>query len=346
MNVHRKFAALIAATMIMSANAVVARAVDLTYTNPVIDRNFPDPCVLKVDGTFYAYATNNNKRGETIPCAKSTDLVHWSADIDAMPTLPTWADKGHTWAPDVAAVKSGSYVMYFVARNHAIGHQSIGVATSTSPSGPFTSNETEPLVEQTDLGGDIDPYTFVDTDGARYLLWKNDGNSRHKDTWLWIQRLSQDGLTLLGQPRRLIKQDKPWEDTLIEAPTLFYHHGKYYLFYSGHDFSSCAYAIGYAVSDSLYGPYVKPQSTPWVSSTAQVCGPGGQDIIDLGRGDTWMVYHRWEKGPRTYRSMCLDRLVWKGDVPELDGPSISEEADPAVSAVRSTSAKAGIEPAK
>src|SRR3569833_106130 len=99
----------LAAAILAFASAV--RAIPSTYTNPVIARNFPDPCVLPDHGDIYAYATNAH--GETIPCAHSTDLVHWSEDIDAMPSLPPWAEKGHSWAPDVAEISPGHYVMYF-----------------------------------------------------------------------------------------------------------------------------------------------------------------------------------------------------------------------------------------
>ena len=39
---------------------------------PVIDQDFPDPDVLEVDGTYYAYATNGNARN--VQVATSTDL--------------------------------------------------------------------------------------------------------------------------------------------------------------------------------------------------------------------------------------------------------------------------------
>jgi beta-xylosidase len=290
-----------------------------TYTNPVINQNFPDPSILSDGGIFYAYATN---AGPNMLCARSTDLVHWTILPDAMPTLPTWAAPGHTWAPNVCAFVPGKrYIAYFCAHDRAANTQSIGVATSLSPAGPFTSDASAPLIREPDLGGAIDPSCSVGTDGSRYLVWKNDGNSRGLDTWLWIQKLSADGLSLIGTQTRLIKQDQSWEGQLIEAPTLWKHHGNYYLFYSANSYANCSYAIGYAVSDTLLGPYVKPRATPWQASTDSVCGPGGEDILATEDGRTYMVYHAWEHGPHTYRSMSIDPLVWNGDVPYLLGPS-------------------------
>ena len=60
-----------------------------TFTNPVLDRDFPDPDILKVSDDYYVYATNAN--GINIQAARSTDLVHWDVLPDMLPTLPTWA---------------------------------------------------------------------------------------------------------------------------------------------------------------------------------------------------------------------------------------------------------------
>ena len=107
----------------------------LAYTNPVIDHGFPDPSILSDRGVFYAYATNG--AGGTLPCARSTDLVHWTALPDAMPALPLWARAGRTWAPVVRAFAPGKrYVAYFTAWDRADDVQTIGAAVSASPAGP------------------------------------------------------------------------------------------------------------------------------------------------------------------------------------------------------------------
>jgi len=292
------------------------------YTNPVIDRDFPDPCIFRDGDIYYAYATNS--AGQTMPCARSADLIHWSDPIDAMPHLPPWTKlaPGMTWAPHVRKFGE-TYVAHFTARDKVHDTQAIGTAISASPEGPFTSSAETPFISQPDLGGCIDPTSFVDDDGAHYLIWKNDGNSRGQDTWLWIQSLSSGGLKLQGEPQRLIKQDQSWEGSLIEGPTVWKYDGKYYLFYSANDYGNCNYAMGYAVADSVTGPYVKPRQGAWVASTSQICGPGGEDIMIGPDGETWMVYHMWQKGPHSYRSMAIARLAWRSGVPYLLVPSDS-----------------------
>ena len=295
------------------------------YVNPVINQNFPDPSILNVGGVYYAYATNTRLDAPAprlnMRCARSTDLIHWTLLPDAMPRLPLWAKPGRTWAPEVRQMPHGGYVAYFTAWDADTNQEEVGVGTSASPAGPFFSPVTHPLVDQPDDGGTIDSSCFIDTGGSRYLVWKNDGNSRGKDTWLWVQKLAPDSLHLIGTPTRLIKQDQPWEGNLVEAPTLWKHGPKYYLFYSANAFVDCRYAIGYAVADNVTGPYTKPRQTPWLASSPGVCGPGGEDFVTAQDGTTWMAYHTWAKGPGSYRAMSVDKLTWVGDIPVLDGPT-------------------------
>ena len=291
------------------------------FVNPVIDQDFPDPDVLKVGDTYYAYATNTGL--VDVQVAKSTDLVNWQMLPDAVGARPGWAQPGLTWAPDVSLAADGeTFVMYFTARDKASDRQCIGVATSDQPEGPFKSDTEGPFICQPDLGGSIDPSTFVDEDGKRYVLWKNDGNCCAMATWLYIQPVSDDGLTLQTEPTQLIRNERVWEGPLVEAPTLWKHDGKYYLFYSANRYSDQSYAVGYAVADAVLGPYTKPSRQPLLQTdlkTGGAFGPGGQDIVLDKEGDPWFVYHSWNETVK-YRAMQIDELVWEGDTPVVKGP--------------------------
>ena len=293
-------------------------ATPATFTNPVLDQDFPDPDVLKLDDVYYAYATNAND--VNIQAARSTDLVHWEVLEDALPNLPDWAvqDFGWAWAPEVFTPSEGAYVMYFTAR-FAIGFdgtQCIGVATSEDPAGPFLSSNSEPLICQTDQGGSIDPSMFVNDDGQRYVLWKNDGNSSGYQVWLYIQEVSSDGLTRQGEPRRLLSVDERWEGNLVEAPTLWQQDGKYYLFYSANTYNDRRYATGYAVADNIFGPYTKAEE-PLIATdlAAGLVGPGGQDVITGPHGGIWIIFHGW--APDGYRRLYLAPLDWQNGLPTL-----------------------------
>ena len=317
--------ALTAAILAPRPAPAAGASVSTGYANPVIAQSFPDPSVLRVGRLYYAYATNSRPGPagprRNVQCASSPDLVHWTLLPDALPTLPLWAKPGRTWAPEVRAVPGRGYAAYFTAWDAATNQQEVGVATAARPEGPFVSSSPAPLVAQPDEGGDIDSSCFIDTDGSRYLIWKNDGNSRGRTTWLWMQRLISDGTHLVGTPIKLIREDQSWEGNLVEAPTLWKHGGKYDLFYSANAYVDCRYAVGYAVSNSLRGPYVKPHAMPWLASSPGVCGPGGEDIVTARDGSTWMAYHTWVKGPGSYRGMSIGRLHWSGDVPVLESPA-------------------------
>ncbi len=281
--------------------------------NPEIARNFPDPDVLAAAGAYYLYATND---GSNVQLATSRDLLDWEFLADALPRLPDWAEAGQTWAPEVSPRPDRlGFVMYFTALHQESGRQCIGVALSAAPAGPFDPAGSEPLICPIEKGGAIDAAAFLDSDGRFYLLWKNDGNCCELDTWIWIQELSSDGLRLQGEATPLIRQDQAWEGPLVEAPTLWKHSGRYYLFYSANWYYGPDYAIGYAVADHPLGPYRKALA-PLLGTDGRVpiIGPGGQDVLQSGPSETWLVYHSWSPDMRT-RSVRIDPLDWHDGAP-------------------------------
>ena len=288
---------------------------------PVLDQDFPDPDVLLVDGTYYAYATQPGDGSVNVQMATSTDLQSWEAQVqDPLPELPSWATNDRTWAPEVTAGPDG-YLMYFTAHNVDPDLQCIGVATSASPAGPFRPVGDEPLVCPAAQGGAIDAASFVEPGGARYLLWKNDGNCCGQDTWLQLQPLSADGLRLTGPATKLIKQDRPWEGNLIEAPTLVRHGSSYLLFYSANDYGGEMYATGYATASRIEGPYEKAAGPLLTSAATGVTGPGGQDVVVDESGEAHLVFHGWDPAV-VYRAMYVADLTWDGYTPV---PAITEK---------------------
>jgi beta-xylosidase len=284
--------------------------------NPVLDEDFPDPDVLEVDGTYYAYATNTATAN--VQVATSTDLETWEPlEADALPVLPAWVIPGKTWAPEVSRF-GDRFVMYATTTNFEPALQCIAVATADSPEGPFEVVGEEMLVCPEDEGGAIDASTFTDEDGTSYLLWKNDGNCCGFDTWLYVAPLSDDGLTLAGPATRLVKQGQPWEGNLVEAPTLVQRDGRYTLLYSANDFGGDRYAIGYATADAVTGPYTKGDE-PLLStgsSQGEYVGPGGQDVIAGPDGEDRLLFHSWYGGI-TYRAVNVLDLTWDDGRPTV-----------------------------
>ena len=308
---------------------------DAVFQNPVLKENFADPFLLQVGNVFYAYATNSSSKN--ISLARSTDLVKWQILSDAMPALPKWAKLtgGLVWAPEVIQIGE-QYIMYYTARDKKSDKQCIGVAVSNKPEGKFKDVNLAPLVCQSDLGGTIDASPYRDEDGKLYLYYKNDGNCCSLATYIYVQELAPDGLSLLGEPVKLIRNDKHWEAHVIEAPTMFKHDGQYYLFYSANNYAGHEYAVGYATCESALGPCLDAPENPILSSdleneTMMVIGPGHQTLLQVG-GQTWIIYHAWEvvsgsrRGDR--RLMWIDRLSWVDGKPVVQGPTTDEQLVP------------------
>jgi beta-xylosidase len=297
------------------------------FRNPVHRENFPDPHVIGVGGTYYAYGTNDDDGN--VQTLRSRDLVRWTQGPDALPRLGAWAYEGKTWAPEVLALDDAQYVLYYTANAADFGVQCIGRAVATRPEGPFEDRWDEPLVCQKDEGGSIDPSPFRDEDGTLYLLWKNDGNCCGLDTYIYAERLSPDGLRLVGRPARLVQQDAAWEGPLVEAPTLWVEDGRYYLFFSGNVFDSDAYAVGYATCEGPLGPCEDAAENPMLKSACGASGPGHQSVIRDGDGETWLVYHAWPAtSGEEERELWIDRLAWEDGKPAVEGPTCEAQTAP------------------
>jgi beta-xylosidase len=277
--------------------------------------------------------------------ASSSDLVSWQPVAapgggdklhDAMPVLPVWASRGHTWAPEVLKTPSG-FLLYFTARDRKSDLQCVGVAMSNDPLGPFTSSAAEPLVCQKELGGTIDASPFRDADGQLYLYFKNDGNRIGKPTEIFGQRMTADGLGLTGQPVSLLRNDTPWEAHVIEAPTMVRTQSGYTMLYSANDFGwqehhrLSPYAMGYARCGGPMGPCTDAMENPILYSYNDrklgcLSGPGHQTLFEVNKR-TFLAFHAWQATPGCRRLdwkrfMYISPLGWSADGKPQIAPSL------------------------
>ena len=169
----------------------------------------------------------------------------------------------------------------------------ISVATAAIPDTPFVDARADPLICPMDAGGAIDPSPFRDADGRLYLLWKNDGITLRRDSAIWSQELTSDGLELAGAPVRLIGTDQDWEFPHVEAPSMARVGGVYWLAYSGNWWNQAAYGIGLARCTSPAGPCSKPFSGPRLASTPGRQGPGGAEFFHDRSGRLLLAFHSW-----------------------------------------------------
>lgn len=277
--------------------------------------DFPDPDVLLVGNTYFAYATNSV--AGNIQIIESTDLVHWSVVDNALPNLPAWATPDATWAPGPALI-GGKVLLYYAARvaGPGGGEECISVASATQPQGPFVDNSTKPLECQPSLGSSIDPSPFFDTDGNIYLVWKTGGNGGK----IWSEQLTPTGTAFAPNttPTPLLTADQAWESGNVEAPDLVTTGGRYFLFYSGNNFSSSNYAVGVAECSGPLGPCRDMSAQPILASGSGVDGPGAEDVFTDTSGSWWIAFDGYLPGSVGYpnsRDLFIRRLDLSTPIP-------------------------------
>ena len=314
---------------------------------PVYETDFPDPFIIEHQGEYIAYATNSG--GTNLPMASSRDLVTWTTvtdpnrpgkRLDAMPALAPWVQEGRTWAPEV--IKLGDrWLLYYTARHGKLDTQCVGVAVASDPRGPFRDASAEPLVCQYQLGGTIDAHPFQDTDGQLYLYYKSDSNSiRRPTTDIWGQRLAPDGMSVVGKPVALLRNDRPWEAHVVESPTMVRTSQGYTMLFSANHFGwethqrLSPYAMGYATCDTPLGPCQDAPGNPILysyndSEAGCLSGPGHQAVFQA-KGRSYISFHAWaaKSGCRSAdkgRYMYIAPLGWKDGKPII-APSLRPPA--------------------
>ncbi|GAA4027800.1 hypothetical protein GCM10022281_03160 [Sphingomonas rosea] len=134
-------------------------------------------------------------------------------------------------------------------------------------------------------------------------------------TPIYAQQLSADGRSLVGERHLLLANDLDWEGHLIEGPYLTYRDGRYFLFYAGNDFTSPSYGIGYAVADTITGPYRKA-AEPLLKSHPDWSAPGHASVSVGKEGEPRLFFHAYHPGTGGYnvfRALLTVGLSFSGE---------------------------------
>jgi xylan 1,4-beta-xylosidase len=280
-----------------------------TYSNPVLPGDHPDPSVIRVDDGYWATATTS-QWAPIFPLLYSRDLVNWEHVAAVFETPPAWSS-GSYWAPEIA--RDGKrFFIYYTARKKD-GPLCIAAATATRPEGPYRDHG--PLVCQD--AGSIDAVPVDDEQGRRYLVWKEDGNSRKQPTPLWAQRLSAAGTALVGKRHELLRNEAPWEAHLIEGPFILRRGDWFYMFYSADACCgrSCNYKLGVARARALLGPWERYAGNPILAGNSDWKCPGHGSIVTTPDGRDYLLYHAYEPDDFQFagRQGVLDEIAWGAD---------------------------------
>lgn len=280
------------------------------YRNPVFARDFPDPYVLRLGPhNYYAYATTTGWERGYFPILHSRDAVHWKyvGDVFTLQNRPIWSEADY-WAPDVVRRRK---TYYAYVTGHLNNAHCIGVATASSPLGPFKDRGVVSCASGGN-NGFIDPDPFFAPNGTAYLYVAADSPHR-----IAVLKLNHSLLRPVGQAHNLFGTSQPWETaqsgtSTVEGPYVFRHSGIFYLTYSGND-TVGNYAEGFATSTSPLGPFAKCTCNPFLKGDSKVHGPGGGSVFRGPDGKLWLAYHARNVVVGGDRSMRIGPLIWYGD---------------------------------
>lgn len=243
-----------------------------------------------------------------------------------------WAEK-QMWAPD-AAYKDGTYYFYFPAKDFD-GVFRIGVATSESPTGPFTP-QPDPIADSFS----IDPAVFIDDDGQAYMylggLWG--GQLEKWQTGAFdpngaeppagepalgpkVAKLAPDMLSFAEPAAEISIVDEDGQPILagdngrrfFEAAWMHKYNDTYYLSYSTGD----THFIAYATGDNPMGPFVFQGYilTPVIGWTSH------HSIVEF-QGKWYLFYHdsTLSDGVSYKRNIKVAELVYdeEGKIQTMD----------------------------
>lgn len=318
------------------------------YNNPVWEPILADPTIIRHEGTYYAYGTQDDGVWGTeyglkyIPIIQSNDLITWSytGSVFTGATRPSWGTlNAGLWAPDIVKV-GDKFNLYYSLSAWGDPNPGIGVASADHPAGPWVDHGK--LFNSSEIGvnNSIDPNVFYGQDGKLYLVW---GSFRG----IYGLELTEDGLNVKvgiseGALNKIHLAGTPTEErfstTTYEGAYIIFKDGYYYMFLST---GSCCnglkstYNVRVGRSINPMGPYVdhlgrtmKQASVGYqvVSPSSFFVGVGHNAITQDDAGDYFIIYHGFDViepshvGNSNRRSLLLDRLIWN----EQGWPSVKD----------------------
>lgn len=317
-----------------SSSETSSSAIVTEYKNPVFEPVMADPCIIRdeTDGYYYVYGTEDYgewggvARVSYIPIIRSKNLVDWEyvGEVFTEKTKPTWGKyNSGLWAPDIYKI-DGVYNLYYSFSTWGDSNPGIGVATSPTPSGPWTDHGMILNSETSGVKNSIDQFVF-EYEGKMYMMW---GSFRG----LYVTELTSDGLKLKEAATFTLVGGLA-QSSKFEAPYMIQRGEFYYLFISlGHCCMGIesTYYVNVLRAKSPLGPFVDSlgrkllgQETNGelvIKGSSEITGPGHNSVTLDDNGDYWIVYHGYDTdyilgsyGSSPRRSLLIDKLQWTED---------------------------------
>jgi len=275
-----------------------------TYKNPVLNSDYSDPDVIRVDEKYYMVASDFHFMGMQV--LESSDMINWEvmSQIYSRFDMPGWDEVSHygqgSWAPSIR-YHAGRFYVYFCTPD-----EGLFMSSAENAKGPWT-----PLHCVKNIKGWEDPCPFWDDNGTAYL-----GHSKVGAGPIIIHKMSEDGKELLDDGATV------YTGPIAEGTKFMKRNGFYYLFIPEGGVPTGWQTVLRA--KDIYGPYEK--RVVLERGSTPINGPHQGALVDTPK-DEWWFYH-FQSTPVLGRVVHLQPARWKDDWPligvDIDGNGIGE----------------------
>lgn len=271
---------------------------DGTYTNPVINADYPDPDIIRV-GKDYYMVSSSFVGMPGIPVCHSTDLINWEIighAYDSITFRPQYRMENEMtaysrlcWAPTIKYYEGTYYIGVNIADDGFV------MFKSSKPEGPYTMHKFDKRL--------YDPGFFIDEDGKKYVT--------HGKGKIYLTQLKEDATGVLDSEDKgtLIITAPEGYGHLFEGCHTYKRNGWYYVFNP---------ALGYdgvqmiSRSRNLRGPY---ETKVLIKDDINYAGAGVHQggYVETAEGESWAYTFQ----DRDYMGRCLMLypMKWENEWP-------------------------------
>jgi len=266
---------------------------DGTFTNPLINLDFPDPDIIRVGDDYYM-ASSTFTTFPGVPIAHSKDLVNWEIigyTYDTLPSVRSYhIEDGEamyrwgSWAPCIR-YNNGKFYIFF-----NVEFDGFYIASSTKPEGPYTIKK---------LGRPLyDPSVLFDDDGRIYACY---GSGT-----IMIAEFDKNLDKLITEPKPVFVGNCGGN---FEGSHIYKRNGWYYICNTARGYNGLEVCMR---SKNIYGPYEsRVISSDDMNYADAGLHQGG--FVDTKEGETFFFIFQ----DRDYvgRVPVLQPVIWKDGWP-------------------------------
>jgi arabinan endo-1,5-alpha-L-arabinosidase len=294
---------------------------DTAFRNPVWEPDLSDLSILKAPSGYYAFGIEKEFSPGLdfiIPIGKSSNLMNWSLQGQAFDKKPAWWDNNSVTA--VSAVFNKGLAKYFLFYTIV---DSIGVAYSTNPQGPFT--DLGKFIDKNELGSVKSPFVYYSIVNSYLFVASDDGI---KGVEIAFNSFSLP--VVKGSPFNIA-------GNAFTSVHIFYKNFKYYFF--GTTGQGEEHQISMGSSLNIKGPYSDQNGSDLLSGSGTLLIQGDENVLNPAHvggvftdanGADWILYNATDANNKTLATgddrrpvfmtmLPLDNNMWPTSVinPEL-----------------------------